>query len=637
VPNAAKLLTRSLSLSMIRSVLLRALTVFVISNFTSAQSPDPFDGHPNLYHADLTRYFSSSQAENDARRRLAQTTDAYLQTAPWIEDGTAARLDEGARLITDWMRHRVYCRAQASRDITDKPAKTCANEANDRYSVLLSFVDAQLQSKAMQGLSSTDIDHFGLDRYRYLIEQARETAAHGLSPQSQHIADLLTDPVLEGLTDRYDATERNLTAEPLETKDGKLDPIKDASKLAHSSDRAARKAGWEAKQQAYSVHGELFAATLIDIAREETALAKLCGFASAPARFYARRLQLTEPQVHSTLDAITQHADVLKDYQRVRAEQVSHVTGIPDVRSWDMDVSSGYDPNPLPYAQAKAVILKALAGLGPDYVAQFTWLLEPKNGALEIASGPNRESGGFSLGYSAVPVMLYMDGFHGSLTETSTVIHEGGHAIHRKLMNEVSPYYVNGPHFLFEAYAILNQLLLWDELERESTTLAEKAYYQERFLDTVSAEVFTSGEEGILEQGIYDGVAAGKINSQAEIDNLNAQILEKYELFASEEPTLRSGWMRKNLMFEDPLYLVNYLYAALVACKLYEMDMAHPADFQKQYLTMLREGFDMPAAELLKKNMGFSLDGNQLLDGALELMRDRTIQLKHTYDLMMKH
>ncbi len=61
----------------------------------------------------------------------------------------------------------------------------------------------------------------------------------------------------------------------------------------------------------------------------------------------------------------------------------------------------------------------------------------------------------------------------------ATVVHEGGHAIHRELMNAggVSPFYASGPHWMFEAFAILNELLLEDRLYRTATDPRAKAYY----------------------------------------------------------------------------------------------------------------------------------------------------------------
>jgi hypothetical protein len=58
---------------------------------------------------------------------------------------------------------------------------------------------------------------------------------------------------------------------------------------------------------------------LIDIAKEKTALAKVHNYPSAPAQIYERRLQLTEPEVRATLEAMASHAEVLRDYQRLRA------------------------------------------------------------------------------------------------------------------------------------------------------------------------------------------------------------------------------------------------------------------------------------------------------------------------------
>jgi oligoendopeptidase F len=446
----------------------------------------------------------------------------------------------------------------------------------------------------------------------------------------------LLAPIAEGLTDRYETAVRSLQAAPIHTAAGMLDPIKDARSLARDPDRAVRKAGADALRQAFDAHGEMFTATLIDTARLATGSAKLRSYASAPAQIYAESLQLTEDQVRSTLAAMTRNAGVLKDYQRVRAAQVTRMTGIQDVHSWDLERSSGYQPASLTYSQAQGLLLRALKPLGQEYLAQFQWLLDPTNGALEIAGGPDRKLDGFSLGFAGVPVMLYVYGFDGTLSTAATVIHEGGHAINTRLAATagVAAYYVQGPKFLQEAYALLNEFLLWDELVREGRTPQERAFYQEGFLGKLIFEVFTSAEEGSLEQALYDGVAAGTIRTQADIDSLNAGILEQYELFAAAEPALRTGWQRKRLLFQDPLYLVNYLYAALTACKLYEMDQADPAGFQKRYLALLREGFDAPAADLIKRNMGFSLDSEQLIGGALQLIRERTAALQRQYLLL---
>lgn len=607
----------------------------VLTPFCScpAQTIDPFGGHAQAFHANLTRYFASEDAEKVSRANLQIQTVAFTRDAGWQPNGAAERLKNAAGLLTAWMRHEVYCEARAADDTQDKDARNCEHDAASHITDVSAFVDTQLRSQAFTSLRPDDLERLGLGPFAYLIAQSRDGEQHSLTPEISRAVTLITVPLGDGWTDRYFDTVRRLKASPVQTANGTLDPIKDAAKIAQDPNRSVREAGFDALQEAYNTHAELFAATLIDTVREETALAKLRSYPSAPARMYAARLQLSEAQVQSTLHSISQGADVFRQYQRVRAERVAAATGLQDVRSWDMALSSGYTPKVMTFDEGKRVILAALKPLGAEYTDQFSWLLNSQNGALDIAGGTNRQLGGFSLGFPGVPAMLYVDQYDGSLASTAVVIHEGGHAIHRKLMSDagVSPFYASGPKFLMEAYAILNELLLWDELERESSSPAERAYFEERLLDKVTFEVFTSAEEAALEQGLYDGVSAGTINTAADIDSLNGRILAQYELFASEEPQLRTTWMRKRLLYEDPLYLVNYLYAALVACKLYEMDKADSIDFQKRYMTLLREGFDAPAAELIKRNMGFTLNESALLSGAMDLIRQHTAKLQQIY------
>ena len=595
-------------------------------------------GGGSSYHADLKRYFESPAIELETRRATIASVTAFLHEPTWGRSEISARLEQGERLLTQVMNHVVYCRLRDSRDVTDKDAKACETEMNRNYDLLQSYINSELQADNVRTLSDAEADKLDLGPYRFLIAKAKAAAAHTLSPQEQRLADLLSAPLLNGWWDRYQQTVANLKVNRIETKEGALNPLKDETKIETDPDRAIRRAGFEAPLQAYASEGQVLAATLIDVARETTAIAQLHKYPSAPASIYASRLQLTEPQVRDMLDAIAEHADILKNYERLRVKQVSRATGIADVHSWDLALSTNFNPKPMSFPQARAALLDALAPLGPEYVSNFAWLLDPGNGALEISGGDssNRMLGGFSVGYPGVPVAVYVQDFTGTPAAISTIVHEGGHAINRRLMNEngVSPFYESGPKFLSEAYAILNELLLLDELERTSNTLAAKVYYEEKFLDKLRLEVFTSAEEGSFEQAVYDGVVTGAINCREDLDKINADILNKYELLAPQESNLRFGWMKKRLLFEDPLYLVNYLYAALVACKLYEMAVTDPKNFQPRYLALLREGFDAPGNELLQKNMGFTLDSKGLLDGALQLMRQRSVQLSQLYEQM---
>jgi oligoendopeptidase F len=84
-------------------------------------------------------------------------------------------------------------------------------------------------------------------------------------------------------------------------------------------------------------------------------------------------------------------------------------------------------------------------------------------------------------------------------------------------------------------------------------------------------------------------------------------------------------------MVEDPLYLVNYLYAGLLATKMFDMVKHDPTAFQKHYVDLLRNGFYAPPAELLRRFFGRDLSQQQLVDDSMRVLQERIQALSQMY------
>jgi oligoendopeptidase F len=291
--------------------------------------------------------------------------------------------------------------------------------------------------------------------------------------------------------------------------------------------------------------------------------------------------------------------------------------------------------------QSRAVALLALRPLGADYVEHFRKLLDPANGRMDIAAERgNRTNGGFSIGVAGVPSGLFIESYgEGFIDDTRVILHEGGHAIHRQLMTEsgIPAFYTRGPNWMSEAFAALNELVLYDHLYHTSTDLKLKAFYLQALIDDITFQLFGSAEEGTLEQSIHDGVVAGRIRTAADLDALTRSIWNKYEKFPSE-PQFAHTWITKSTMYQDPLYLVNYLYAGLLATKMFDMLQHDPADFQKRYLDLLRNGFYAPPEQLLSKFFGRELSQRELVDDSMKILQQRIESLAEIYEkLDSKH
>jgi oligoendopeptidase F len=594
------------------------LALLCISYASSAQQSDPFDGKAAAFHIKLTRYFKSEQDEKASRLLILDSARIFKQDTAWTIENLRTHLDRYETLLVALERHYYYYNIRNYINNKDSVSRQIYNLLDDSIGSLQGMAGRILLKPLFTAITPAELSKYNLLKYQYLLMQARQEATHELPDKEEQLLSKLADPTLDHLIDRYDVL---------------MDSIKAAPIQASAKDSDVRRNSVNAYYKAYNDHAEVLAATLIDITLQKIALAKIRGFNSAPERAYMRRLELPEASVKSLLTEMTQRAGVLKDYQQLQAEQIKHISGLKQVHSWDTSLPMGFAVPPMPYKQAQTTILAALAPLGKAYQDKFAYLLNPANGELDIAPGPDRVTEFTSIGFPGVPESLYMKSYTGSLRDVSRLIHEGGHAIHEQFMSDnlAVPSYKQGPSFVYEAYAMFNELLLLDELEKNEKNLQGKAFYTKQFLDKLSFEVFTSAEEGTFEQGLYDGVAAGRINTQGDIDSLYAGIMNKYDIYFAGEPQRRSEWINKRLVFDDPLYNVNYLYAILVSCKLYAMVHQDPIGFATKYTALLKNGFDMPAGDLFKKFMGFNLDNEALLNSTLQLMQNKTALLKNLY------
>jgi oligoendopeptidase F len=213
------------------------------------------------------------------------------------------------------------------------------------------------------------------------------------------------------------------------------------------------------------------------------------------------------------------------------------------------------------------------------------------------------------------------------------IVHEGGHAVHGQFRNEhvSSPFYADGPNWLGEGIAILNELLLYDHLATATQSPSGRAYFLEALIDNISFQIFNSAEEAMLEQGVYDGVVAGRLRNASDLDALTTTTLTTYDIWASRETDRQHLWMTKQLMFEDSLYLVNYLYAGLFATKTYAMLKSGDLAFRGRYLALLKEGYNAPPATLMRRLFGRDISIDQLVDDDIDVFSAKVAELAALY------
>jgi oligoendopeptidase F len=249
---------------------------------------------------------------------------------------------------------------------------------------------------------------------------------------------------------------------------------------------------------------------------------------------------------------------------------------------------------------------------------------------------PGRYQGGFSTGFLGSTSMLFFGRYDGTFKDLSVIAHEGGHAVHRALMNAHGalmnahgmPIYASGPNFLSESFAAFNELLLADYMAWHSGDPGLHRYYREQWMSIKGLDAFYGAHDALLEQQIYDAVSSGKLRGADDLDKITEAVDSQFSIFPPSTPELQNRWMTVSLMYEDPLYDVNYVYGGLLALKYFQLYSRDRAAFVPRYIATLKNGFDASPATLLKKFLDIDLLAPSLLTDDLNLLDRRLKELE---------
>jgi oligoendopeptidase F len=560
--------------------------------FGQGAAPDTFVAIPppeaSRYHLDFARhYFATPEAEKTDRVNLYAALKELENLKGKVAD-SADNLEQALQLSdrvqVQLIRHYSYLYLRSAINTADEASLTESSTLYAEVSTRVAFLRQELMQLDARSLAAFVSRKPALKTYLFAIESARRYSPYTLSLKEEELLSA-TAPNNDWQAELYD----QLRAVPQAT-------------------RAQR---------------DLLAFTLTRLASTRTRLAQLHHFPDAASEVYFNSYW-TKAEVDELVEQVAQHSELFKRYQRLRADYARKTTSTPEEKS-------ARQPPRYTIDNASEIIRKALAPLGPEYGRELVALLEPANGRMDIVPGEHRKRGGFSKGFIGTDSVFYSFGFAGSYNDLRVLTHESTHAVHRQLMNrnQVLPAYAEGPHYLFEAFAIFNEFLLPDYLYNHETDPLRKQFYLERFLEGKGLEIFRVAPEVVVEHAVYEGVRSGNIKGADDLDALSQRTYARYSSEPADE--LKTRWMTISLMYEDPFYDINYVYGALLALNFYAMYLRDPEHFVPRYIALMRNGFDAPPTVLLKRFLDLDLHDPRLIANALSVLEDKVNLLEKSY------
>ena len=606
--------------------------VFVVAANVSVAAQGPSTSASAL-SADLPRYYFKTPAEEVTAR--AELNAAIAETGRFKGQLNSAHQLLGVLREYDtvqklFAKHEGYLHLRCS--LNRKDAACDDDQAlESEVDAKTAFLDPEILAIPEDRLQAFLHEEPALAEYRFALSGIRRGSPHLLPESEQSLLDQFQPQIGDWQYDLYEQAVAGISFGTVPTASGPLDVVRQRNLIAADPDGRVREEGFKRRYAGFASQRDLLAFALLHTVQAQNLLARTHHYADAPARKYDS-LYFKPEETRVLLAAMAQHGDIAKRYEKIRSQDIERAYHQP-AHEWDM-------PAPVPgftlpitsLAEARSIFHEAFSRLGGEYQTAFDALLDPANGRADILPGgaPNRYGGGFSIGSTGSASILFFGRYDGTFKDLSVIAHEGGHAVHRQLMsaNGVPPSYGNGPNFLFESFAEFNELLLADSMAEHASTAELKRYYRERWMGIKGLDAFYGAQDALLEQAIYDGVAGGTVRNADDLDRLTLGIDGQFSQFPASTPELRTRWATVSLMYEDPLYDVNYVYGGLLALKYYDLYTTRREWFVPRYIALLKNGFNQPPAELLKRFLGIDLSGPALLNDDLVLLSRQLDQLE---------
>lgn len=588
-----------------------------------AQTFEPFpNGAASGYRFDLSRnFYPSPEAAARARAELIIGFRRVERLARHVEGARAlyALLATTDTLSRKLGRQYAYLSLRSAIDLQDA-------ESQPQLSALAAIVEP-IQTEVERVMSDVSASRLAayarivppLKKYDYAITLARRESSHRLDAAAERVLAAVESEATTWGPMLFQTMLATTAWGTVHAPEGDLDVRRQGAQIRSHPDRAVRETGFHLGQVGVASRRDTYAFILTREADARNTIARERHWPDYPSQAYGAGA-LTPDVVRALLQSVAFHSEVNKRYERARIAEIRREFGYDSVHVWDLTAPPSTIRAPrFTIQDATREVVAAAAPLGPGYARELRALLDPANGRLDLVARANRvDRQGFSTGSVGYPSTFFQGRFEGYVEDLVTLSHEAGHGVQNMMMDSagVLPRYAGGPNYFTESFATLSQLLLLEHLYHSSTTQAERRYYVRRLLDD-ALEVYRTAHESLVELQLYDSVAVGHRLSADGIERLTQQTGTAFSVWFGTGNERADAWVQPLQFYTRPLYRVNYVIAKLLALKYLDMLHRDPAAFERQYSRLLRNGYDAPPEELLRRYLDVRVsDSNALTDGA---------------------
>lgn len=383
------------------------------------------------------------------------------------------------------------------------------------------------------------------------------------------------------------------------TLSGQEYTLEQAANFLKDTDRSVRQDAWETIQKRRFVAKKELNTLFDELIALRHKVAQNAGFENYRDYMFQAmgRFDYTPKDCCDFAEAIEKEIVPILQEQ---AEKRKNALGLKQLKPWDMEVSTTGKPALKPFKNGQELIDKSIAcftAIHPDLGQKLA--IMKANNLFDVESRMGKAPGGYNypLAETGAP-FIFMNSAN-SLRDLTTMVHEGGHALHTFLTANLELNdFKHCPSEVAELASMSMELISMENwgvyFDNEEDLVRAKKEQLADVLKTLPwVAVIDQFQHWLYTNPTHDAAAREEAFKQI-YTRFGAGFVE----WADFEQQFGNVWQKQLHLFEVPFYYIEYAIAQLGAIAIWKNYKENPTKALEQYLSALSLGYTKPMNEI---------------------------------------
>jgi oligoendopeptidase F len=375
--------------------------------------------------------------------------------------------------------------------------------------------------------------------------------------------------------------------------------LEQAANFLKDTDRSVRQNAWETIQQRRLADKDELNILFDELIAMRHKVALNAGFENYRDYMFQAlgRFDYTAKDCYDFAEAIEKEVvPVLKE----QAEKRQDALGLSALKPWDMEVSTTGKPMLKPFNNGQELIDKSIScftAINPSLGEKLN--IMKANGLFDVESRMGKAPGGYNypLAETGAP-FIFMNSAN-SLRDLTTMVHEGGHAIHTFLTANLELNdFKHCPSEVAELASMSMELISMDNwdvyFDNEEDLIRAK---KEQLADVLKTLPWVAVIDQ-FQHWIYTNPNHNAADREIAFKQIYHRFGAGFADWTDFEQQFGNLWQKQLHLFEVPFYYIEYAIAQLGAIAVWKNYKENPEKALTQYLNALALGYTKPMNEI---------------------------------------